>query len=42
MGMNSRIVRALDPLTRCLLERVYEAIIDAGILSSKLILNQFS
>ncbi|CAI6344354.1 unnamed protein product [Macrosiphum euphorbiae] len=31
MGMNSRIVKALDPLTRCLLERVYEAIIDAGL-----------
>jgi hypothetical protein len=35
MGINSRVVRTLDPLTRCLLERVYEAIIDAGILSSK-------
>jgi len=31
MGMNSRIVKTMDPLTRCLLERVYEAIIDAGI-----------
>lgn len=31
MGINSRVVKALDPLTRCLLERVYEAIIDAGI-----------
>ncbi|XP_026815045.1 fatty acid synthase-like isoform X2 [Rhopalosiphum maidis] len=31
MGINSRIVRTLDPLTRCMLERVYEAIIDAGL-----------
>lgn len=35
MGINSRIVKAMDPLTRCLLERAYEAIIDAGNLNSK-------
>lgn len=37
LGVNSRIAKAMDPLTRCLLERSYEAIMDAGILSSKLI-----
>lgn len=31
MGINSRIVKTMDPLTRVLLERAYEAIIDAGI-----------
>jgi len=31
LGINSRLAKALDPLTRSLLERVYEAIIDAGI-----------
>uniref|UniRef100_A0A2S2QQD5 Fatty acid synthase n=1 Tax=Sipha flava TaxID=143950 RepID=A0A2S2QQD5_9HEMI len=31
IGVNSRIIKAMDPLTRCLLERVYEAIMDAGL-----------
>lgn len=34
VGINSRIVKTMDPLTRVLLERTYEAIIDAGILRS--------
>lgn len=37
MGINSRIVKVMDPLTRVFLERTFEAIIDAGILG--LILN---
>jgi acyl transferase domain-containing protein len=40
IGVNSRIIKAMDPLTRCLLERVYEAIMDAGILSSELALKK--
>lgn len=37
MGINSRIVKTMDPLTRVLLERAYEAIIDAGIYSLKFV-----